>query len=86
MPSVSISPQHFGRPIGLSVGRMEPQRNWGCREQPCCPECSGLEFPIYPERRSGRSIERFVRVMGGLSSRLKDESSAGLRVMEAVAS
>ena len=37
-------------------------------------------------RRSGRSIERFVRVMGGLSSRLKDESSAGLRVMEAVAS
>ena len=36
-------------------------------------------------RRSGRSIERFVRVMGGLSSRLKDESSAGLRVMEAVA-
>ena len=37
------------------------------------------------QRRSGRSIERFVRVMGGLSSRLKDESSAGLRVMEAVA-
>jgi formate hydrogenlyase transcriptional activator len=37
-------------------------------------------------RRSGRSIEGFVRVMGGLSSRLKDESSAGLRVMEAVAS
>ena len=37
-------------------------------------------------RRSGRSIERFVGVMGGLSSRLKDESSAGLRVMEAVAS
>ena len=37
-------------------------------------------------RRSGRSIERFVRVMGGLSSHLKDESSAGLRVMEAVAS
>jgi len=37
-------------------------------------------------RRSGRSIERFVRVMGGLSSGLKDESSAGLRVMEAVAS
>ena len=36
-------------------------------------------------RRSGRSIERFVRVMGGLSSRLKDESSAGLRVIEAVA-
>ena len=37
-------------------------------------------------RRSGRSIERFVRVMGGLSSGLKDESSAGLQVMEAVAS
>jgi len=37
-------------------------------------------------RRSGRSIERFVRVMGGLSSRLKDESSAGLAGMEAVAS
>ena len=37
------------------------------------------------QRRSGRSIERFVRVMGGLSSRLKDESPAGLRVMEAVA-
>ena len=37
-------------------------------------------------RRSGRSIEQFVRVMGGLSSRLKDESSAGLRVMKAVAS
>jgi formate hydrogenlyase transcriptional activator len=36
-------------------------------------------------RRSGRSIERFVRVMGGLSG-LKDESSAGLRVMDAVAS
>jgi formate hydrogenlyase transcriptional activator len=36
-------------------------------------------------RRSGRSIERFARVMGGLSSRLKDESSAGLQVMEAVA-
>ena len=36
-------------------------------------------------RRSGQSIERFVRVMGGLSSHLKDESSAGLRVMEAVA-
>jgi formate hydrogenlyase transcriptional activator len=33
-------------------------------------------------RRSGRSIERFVQVMGGLSC-LKDES-AGLRVMEAV--
>jgi formate hydrogenlyase transcriptional activator len=32
-------------------------------------------------RRSGRSIERFVQVMGGLSC-LKDES-AGLRVMEA---
>ena len=37
-------------------------------------------------RRSGRSIERFVRVMGGRSSGLKDESSAGLRVTEAVAS
>jgi formate hydrogenlyase transcriptional activator len=37
------------------------------------------------QRRSGRSIERFVRVMGGLSSPLKDESSAGLRAMEAVA-
>jgi formate hydrogenlyase transcriptional activator len=36
-------------------------------------------------RRSGRSIERFVQVMGGLSSRLNDESSPGLRVMEAVA-
>jgi formate hydrogenlyase transcriptional activator len=36
-------------------------------------------------RRAGQSIERFVRVMGGLSSHLKDESSAGLRVMEAVA-
>src|ERR1700724_4289377 len=36
--------------------------------------------------RSGRSIERFVEVTGGLSSHLKDESSAGLRVMEAVAS
>src|SRR5580704_10962438 len=37
-------------------------------------------------RRSGRSVEQFVRVMGELSSRLKDESSAGLRVMEAVVS
>jgi formate hydrogenlyase transcriptional activator len=37
------------------------------------------------QRRSGRSVEQFVRVMGGLSSRLKDESAAGLRVMEAVA-
>ena len=36
-------------------------------------------------RRSGRSIERFVRVMGGFSSHL-DESSAGLPVMKAVAS
>jgi formate hydrogenlyase transcriptional activator len=36
--------------------------------------------------RSGRSIERFVEVTGGLSSHLKDESSAGLPVMEAVAS
>ena len=36
--------------------------------------------------RSGRSIERFVQLTGELSSRLKDESSAGLRVMEAVAS
>jgi formate hydrogenlyase transcriptional activator len=36
-------------------------------------------------RRSGQSIEGFVRVMGGLSSSLKEESSAGLRVMEAVA-
>ncbi len=33
-------------------------------------------------RRSGRSIESFVRVKGGRSSRLNDESSAGLRVME----
>jgi formate hydrogenlyase transcriptional activator len=38
-----------------------------------------------PRRRSGRSIEGLVQVMGGLSSRLKDESSAGLRLMEAVA-
>ena len=53
MPSVRISPQHFGRPIGLSVGQMEQQRNWGCREQPCWPECSGLEFPIYPEDALG---------------------------------
>jgi formate hydrogenlyase transcriptional activator len=37
-------------------------------------------------RRSGQSVEQFVRVVGGLSSSLKDESSAGLRVMEAVAS
>jgi formate hydrogenlyase transcriptional activator len=37
-------------------------------------------------RRSGRSVERFVRAVGGLSSRLKDESSAGPRVMKAVAS
>jgi len=37
-------------------------------------------------RRCERSIEGFVRVMGGLSSRLKNESSAGLRVMEAVVS
>ena len=37
-------------------------------------------------RRSGRSIEGFVRVMGGISSCLKDESSAGLRVVGAVAS
>ena len=36
-------------------------------------------------RRSGQSIERFVRVMGGLSSCLKDEPSVGLRVIEAVA-
>ena len=36
--------------------------------------------------RSGRSIERFVRVTGGLASGSKDELSAGLRVMEAVAS
>jgi hypothetical protein len=45
-----------------------------------------LEISNLSRRRSGRSIERFVRAMGGLSSRLKDESSAGLRVMEAVAS
>ena len=37
-------------------------------------------------RRSGRSIERFVGVIGELNASLKDESSAGLRVMEAVAS
>lgn len=36
-------------------------------------------------RRSGQSMERFVRAMGGLSSSLKDESSAGLRVIEAAA-
>jgi len=36
--------------------------------------------------RSGRSIERFVQLTGGLSSRLKDESSGGLGGMEAVAS
>jgi hypothetical protein len=53
MPSVSISPQHFGRQIGLSVDQMEQQRNWGCREQPCWLECSGLEFPIYPEYTLG---------------------------------
>jgi formate hydrogenlyase transcriptional activator len=41
---------------------------------------------ISSRRRSGQSIERFVRVMDGVSSRLKDESSAGLRVVEAVAS
>jgi len=35
--------------------------------------------------RSGRSIERFARVKGGIASHLKDESPAGLRVMEAVA-
>jgi formate hydrogenlyase transcriptional activator len=45
-----------------------------------------LGISTLSRRRSGRSIERFVRVMGGLSSRLKDESSAGLRVMEVVAS
>jgi hypothetical protein len=45
--------QHFERSIGLSVGRMEPQRNWGYREQFCWPEGSGLEFPIYPEDALG---------------------------------
>ena len=44
-----------------------------------------LGIPNLSRRRSRRSIERFVQVMGGLSSRLKDESSAGLRVIEAVA-
>jgi formate hydrogenlyase transcriptional activator len=41
---------------------------------------------ISSRRRAGQSIERFVRVMDGVSSRLQDESSAGLRVVEAVAS
>jgi len=45
-----------------------------------------LGISTLSRRRSGRSIERLVRVMGGLSSRLKDESSVGLRVMEVVAS
>jgi hypothetical protein len=45
-----------------------------------------LGISTLSRRRSGRSIERLVRVMGGLSSSLKDESSVGLRVMEAVAS
>jgi transcriptional regulator of acetoin/glycerol metabolism len=35
--------------------------------------------------RSGQSARRFVRVMEGLSSRLRDDSAAGLRVMEAMA-
>ena len=35
--------------------------------------------------RSGQSTGRFVRVMEGLSSRLRDDSVADLRVMEAVA-
>jgi formate hydrogenlyase transcriptional activator len=35
--------------------------------------------------RSGRSPRRFVRVLGGLSSGLKDEAAADLLVMEAVA-
>ena len=45
-----------------------------------------LGISTLSRRRSGRSIGRFVQVTGGLSSRLKDESSAGLRVMEVVAS
>ena len=36
-------------------------------------------------RRSGPPLERFARVMDGLSSSLKDESSTGLRIIEAVA-
>jgi len=32
-----------------------------------------------PRSRSGQSTQRFVRVMGGLSSRLRDDSAAGLR-------
>ena len=35
--------------------------------------------------QSEQSTRKFVRVIGGLSSRLKDESGADLRVMEAVA-
>jgi formate hydrogenlyase transcriptional activator len=34
---------------------------------------------------SGQPTQRFVRLMGGLSSRLKDKSAAELRMMEAVA-
>jgi formate hydrogenlyase transcriptional activator len=37
-------------------------------------------------RRAGRSVKQFVRVIDGPSSRSNDESSAGLRVMAAVAS
>jgi len=36
--------------------------------------------------RSGQPTPRFVRVMGGLSSHLREDSAAGLRVIEAVAS
>jgi transcriptional regulator with GAF, ATPase, and Fis domain len=35
--------------------------------------------------RSGQSAQRLVRVIGGLSSRLRDDSAANLRVLEAVA-
>ena len=44
-----------------------------------------LGIPGRISRRRQQSIGRFVQVMGGLSSRLRDESSDRLRVMEAVA-
>jgi formate hydrogenlyase transcriptional activator len=45
-----------------------------------------LGISTLSQRRSRRPIESMVRVMGELSSRLKDKSPAGLRVMEAVGS
>ena len=87
MPSARISPQRSEQPIGLSVDRKGAAAQLGVPRTTLLARMQrlGILSEIIPKPSWAGQRDDSVQVMGELSSRLKDESSAACEVMEAVA-